>query len=63
LTLATVVAALSISPEIFYSRSLFVGFIAVLCVASWCSYRWFEAPLQCRLRKRYAGRAVRDYVR
>ena len=63
LALATTVAACSIPPDVFYSRGLFVGFIAVLSMASYGSYRWFEVPVQRWIRKRYAGRDLHRYAR
>jgi peptidoglycan/LPS O-acetylase OafA/YrhL len=62
LVFATVVAAFSVSPEIFYSRALFLLFFAVLCVGSYVSYHKFEVPLQRWLRMRYAGGRLRRYV-
>lgn len=54
LALATAVAALSISPEIFYSRALFIVFFTVLGGVSYVSYHRFEVPLQRWIRRRCA---------
>lgn len=62
LTVATAVAAFSISPDIFYSRALFLGFAAVLCVASYATYHRFEVPAQRWIRKRYAADGVAKCV-
>jgi peptidoglycan/LPS O-acetylase OafA/YrhL len=59
LVLATAVTMLSIPPEVFYSRRLFLGFAVVLLAASWACFHWFEIPVQRWIRKRYAAGAPR----
>jgi hypothetical protein len=49
------VAAFSVPPQIFYSRALFLVFIAVPCVASYVSYHRLAIPLQRLIRKRCAS--------
>lgn len=63
LVVATAVAYFSLSPEIFYSRRLFLGFVVVLCALSYASYRWFEVPVQRWLRRRFAAAGASCHTR
>lgn len=62
LVFATAVTVFSVSPEIFYSRALFIVFFVVLGAVSYVSYHRFEVPLQRWIRKRYAGSERHRYV-
>jgi peptidoglycan/LPS O-acetylase OafA/YrhL len=57
LACAGAVLALGIDGRIYESPWLLLGFFAVLLLLSRASYRWFERPLQDRLRRRFAPAA------
>ena len=51
-----VVLYLGVPDTIFRSPLTLLGFFAVLLVLSFCSYRYFERPVQRALRRRFFGR-------
>ena len=50
-----------IAPSILLSRAFMVGFFAVLLLLSFASYRWFERPVQRRLRAAWHAMRTSGY--
>ena len=50
-----------IEPSILVSRPFMLGFFAVLLLVSYASYRWFERPIQLRLRAAWPSMGTSGY--